>query len=218
MSAVGVIGAGRMGRAVAVTIATATAEPTLVCSGRSSGRPVELPQLCTAATLDEVLESCRIAVLALPFPVAVALVSGSAGRRGNGRTLIDTTNPGLCPGSIVPPPWRSGGELLAAAAPGWHVVKAFNAVAAEQMGACRLDGGQVAVPVAGAPCARAEAAELASRLGFEPLDAGGIESSRELESLARLLVLVSSAQGMHGRIGIRIGRPQQPGVVWGATS
>jgi 8-hydroxy-5-deazaflavin:NADPH oxidoreductase len=218
MSAVGVIGAGRMGKAFAMTIATATADPTLVCTGRSFGRPVELPQLCTAATLDEVLESCQMAVLALPFPVAVALLSGSAGRRGNGRTLIDTTNPDLCQGSIVRPPWGSGGELLAAIAPGWHVAKAFNAVAAEQMSACRLDNERVAVPVAGAPCARAEAAELASRLGFEPLDAGGIESSRELESLARLLVLVSSAQGMHGRIGIRIGRPQQPGVVWGATS
>jgi 8-hydroxy-5-deazaflavin:NADPH oxidoreductase len=218
MGTVGVIGAGRMGRAVAVTIATATAEPTLVCSGRSSGRPVELPQLCTAATLDEVLDSCRIAVLALPFPVAVALLSGSAGRRGDGRTLIDTTNPGLCPRSIVPSPWRSGGELLAAIAPGWHVAKAFNAVAAEQMSACRLDNGRVAVPVAGMPCARAEAAELASRLGFEPLDVGGIEGSRELESLARLLVLVSSAHGMHGQIGIRIGRPQRPSTVRGAPA
>jgi predicted dinucleotide-binding enzyme len=218
MSAVGVIGAGRMGRALAVTIATATAEPTLVCTGRYSGRPVELPKLCTAATLDEVLESCRIAVLALPFPVAMALLSGSAGRRGEGRTLIDTTNPGLCPDSIVPPPWRSGGELVAAIAPGWHVAKAFNAVAAEQMGACQLDTGRVAVPVAGVPRARAEAAELASRLGFEPLDAGGIESSRELESLARLLVLLSSAHGMHGQIGIRIGRPQHPVTVLGTTS
>jgi 8-hydroxy-5-deazaflavin:NADPH oxidoreductase len=218
MSAVGVIGAGRMGRAVAVTIATATAEPTLVCTGRSSGRPLALPQLCKAATLEEVLESCRIAVLALPFPVAVALLSGSAGRSGNGRTLIDTTNPSLCPGSIVPSPWRSGGELLAAIAPGWHIAKAFNAVAAEQMRACCLDSGRVAVPVAGVPCARAEAAELASRLGFEPLDAGGIEASRELESLARLLVLVSSAHGMHGQIGIRIGRPQRPSTVWGAPS
>jgi predicted dinucleotide-binding enzyme len=216
MSAIGVIGAGRMGRAFAMTIATTMAEPTLVCSGRSSGRPVELPQVCMVATLDEVLASCRIALLAVPFPVAVALLSGSAGRRGNGRTLIDTTNPGLCPDSIVPPPWRSGGELLAAVAPGWHVAKAFNAVPAEQLGACRLDSGRVAVPVAGAPCARAEAAELASRLGFEPLDAGGIEGSRELESLARLLVSVSSAHGMHGQIGIRIGRPRRPGNVWGA--
>jgi predicted dinucleotide-binding enzyme len=216
MSTVGVIGAGRMGRAIALTVAMATAEPTLVCTGRSSGRPNELPQLCMAATLDDVLESCRIAVLALPFTVAVALLSGSAGHRGDGRTLIDTTNPSLCPGSIVPSPWRSGGELLAAIAPGWHVAKAFNAVAAEQMSACRLDSGRVAVPVAGAPCARAEAAELASRLGFEPLDAGGIEASRELESLARLLVLVSSAHEMHGQIGIRIGRPQLPGTVSGA--
>jgi predicted dinucleotide-binding enzyme len=217
MSAIGVIGAGRMGRAVAVTIATATAEPTLVCSGRSFGRPVEVPQLCTAATLDEVLESCRIAVLALPFPVAVALLSGSAGRRGNGRTLIDTTNPSFCPGSIVPSQWRSGGELLAAIAPGWQLAKAFNAVAAEQMDACRLDSGRVAVPVAGVPCARDEAAELAFRLGFEPLDVGGIEASRELESLARFLVLVSSAHGMHGQIGIRIGRPHRPSTVWGTT-
>jgi predicted dinucleotide-binding enzyme len=203
MTAVGVIGAGRMGSACARAVAAVTTVPVLVCSGRPAGSPRRwVPDSCVAATLSEVLGGCAPVLLAVPFAAALVLMSGPAGRGGAGRTLIDATNPGEPVGA-----GRSGGERIAAAAPSWHVVKAFNTVPAAQMGACLLDGEPIAVPLAGSAPAKADAADLARRLGFTPYDAGGIEGSRELESLAVLLMRLSATHDMRGCIGIRIGRP-----------
>jgi predicted dinucleotide-binding enzyme len=205
----GIVGAGRMGLAVARAVA-ATGEPVLVCRARPAAHPPpDLPPRCTLATLDDVWLRSGLVLLALPFPVALALMSGPAGRRGAGRTLIDATNPGLCPDAAVPP-GRSGGELIAEAAPSWRVAKAFNTVPADQVAACRLGGAPVSLPVAGADPGKSDAFALARRLRFEPLDAGGIDGSRELESLAVLLMHVSAAHDLHGRIGVHIGEPRIP--------
>jgi predicted dinucleotide-binding enzyme len=208
---VGVVGAGRMGLAVARAVA-ATAEPVLVCSARPIERPPpNVPACCARVTLHEVWRWSGLVLLAVPFPVALGLMSGPAGRHGGGRTLVDATNPGLCPGAAVPP-GLSGGELIAQAAPAWRVAKAFNTVPADQIAACRLDGIPVSLPVAGVDAAKAEVFALARRLGFEPLDAGGIAASRELEALAVLLARVSSTHRLHGRVAIRIGLPDRPPV------
>jgi predicted dinucleotide-binding enzyme len=206
---VGILGTGRMGLAMARAVA-GTGEEVLVCSARPAPQTAAgLPAHCGPATLDDLWRRCAMVLLAVPFPVAVALVCGPAGRRGDGRTLVDATNPGLSRDRMVPP-GLSGGELIAEAAPAWQVAKAFNTVPADQVEACRLNGSPVSVPVAGAPAAKSAVFALARRLGFEPLDAGGISGSRELESLAALLLRVSTAHGLHGRIGIHIGQPERP--------
>ncbi|MBG0566092.1 NADPH-dependent F420 reductase [Actinoplanes aureus] len=192
-AAVGIIGAGRMGTALARAL-TAAGVPTALCTARDS------PE----STLDHLLRHTRIVLLALPFPVALGLVSGPVGRCGGGRTLIDATNPGFCRDRMVPP-GLSGGEIIAAAANGWRTVKAFNTVAADHLAATRIGGSRVTMPVAGPAEAKPAVFELAARLGFDPLDAGGIESSREMEDLAVLMARISTAYGLHGRIGIRIG-------------
>ncbi|MFI5495983.1 NADPH-dependent F420 reductase [Actinoplanes sp. NPDC051859] len=204
---VGIIGAGRMGTALAHALAAA-AIPTALCTARHGRGPRSVPPESTPATLDFVLRHTGPVLLALPYPVAAGLMSGPAGRCGGGRTLIDATNPGFCRDRVVPP-GLSGGELIAAAASGWRTVKAFNTVAAEHLAATRIDGGAVTLPVAGPPDAKPAVFDLARRLGFDPLDAGGIEGSRELEALAVLMARVSAAHGLHGRIGIRIAEPDR---------
>jgi 8-hydroxy-5-deazaflavin:NADPH oxidoreductase len=198
---VGILGTGRMGGALARTI-VAAGEQVLFCSAR----PVPS---AAAVSVDGLLRCSDIVLLAVPFPVAVGFASGPAGRLGAGRTLIDTTNPGQGPMRPLPP-GISGGEVIAEAAAGWRVAKAFNTIPADQLGACRVAGAAVTVPIAGPPPARAETAGLAQRMGFDPLDAGGIEAARLLESLAVLLMRVSAEHRLHGRIGIHIGRPERP--------
>lgn len=206
----GIVGAGRMGLAMA-RAAAQSGEAVALCSARADPRPISAPAPgCVAASLDQVWYGCRTVLLAVPFPVAIALVTGPAGRRGDGRTLIDATNPGLCPDRPIPP-GLSGGELIAEAAVAWQVAKAFNTVAAEQVPASRWSPDELTpLPVAGAPAAKVDAFALARRLGFEPVDAGDIAASRELESLAVLLARISSAYDLRGGIGLAMACPRRP--------
>lgn len=198
---IGILGAGRMGLALAQAI-TAAGDQVLLVKGRQRRCLGRIP--ASPAPLAELRQRASTVLLALPFPVALELMSGPAGQIGAGRTLIDVTNPAFATG-VTLPPGRSGGELIAEAASTWQVVKAFNAVPAEEVAARYLYDRPVSVPVAGAPPAKTDAFALARRLGFEPLDAGGIGASRELEALALLLSRISTAHGLHGRIAIHIG-------------
>jgi 8-hydroxy-5-deazaflavin:NADPH oxidoreductase len=219
---VGIIGTGRMGRAMAAALA-ARGTPVLLASLR---RPVPRGYLDGSADARtggirlvdtaELLRRATTVVLALPFPAAVGILGRGLGRVGAGRVLIDVTNPRLGPhppaGAVT---WASGGERVAELAPDWLVAKAFNTVSADAFDSCRLDGEPVCVPVAtDHPVARDAVFALARRLGFEPLDAGGIRMSGELESLAVLLVGVGAANGLGSRVAIRIGVPQN-GVLVG---
>jgi 8-hydroxy-5-deazaflavin:NADPH oxidoreductase len=206
---VGIVGAGRMGRALACALA-AVGEPVLLSTGRQAASAAPPGPYGEPVPLETMWRGAGVVLLALPFPVALELVRGPAGRAGADRTLVDVTNPRLLPGGVWQP--RSGGELIAGAARTWRVAKAFNTVPADALGACRLAGLPISVPVAGEPVARAEASELARRLGFDPVDAGDITASGELESLAVLLLRISTAHRLRGRIGIHVGVPESPPV------
>lgn len=202
---VGVVGAGRMGRALARAIA-ATGGHVLLAGGRDQAPPPSVPAGCTAAALPALWRQAALVLLALPFPAARELMSGAAGLLGAGRVLVDVTNPRLTPGAAFTA-GQCGAVVLAEAARSWQVVKAFNTVPADALDAVRLHGHPVSVPVAGGSAAKAQVCELVRRLGFEPLDAGGLAAGRELESLAVLLVHIGRAGGWHGRVAIHIGPP-----------
>jgi predicted dinucleotide-binding enzyme len=206
---VGIVGAGRMGLSLARAVA-ATGEEVLLSSGRWDGPVPPAVSRCRSVPLAALWRQSGTVLLALPFAAAFELMRGTAARLGEGRVLIDVTNPRLSAG--VPPTPRSGGELIAEAAPTWRVAKAFNTIPAAVLDASRIHHCPVSLPVAGAPVARSVASALARRLGFDPLDAGGIAASRELESLAVLLVRLSDAHQLHGRIAIHIGQPERPPV------
>jgi predicted dinucleotide-binding enzyme len=191
---VGIVGAGRMGRALADATAGAGL-PAVLVPGRGDPR--------RAAGL---LAPCGVVVLAVPLPAVFEFLRGPAGLDGRGRTLIDPTNPD---GDACPPPGRSAGELVSEAAAGrWRVVKAFNTVPARALTRCRLNGLPVSLPIASDhPAALRDAGALARALGFEPLDAGDMRTARHLEALAALLMAVSDRHRLHGGISIRIGVP-----------
>lgn len=220
---IGIVGAGPMGRALACALESAE-QSVLLMRGRPApdsddgppGAPDWLPAESQMVSSSELWRRAATVMLAVPFPVAVHLMSGPAGRWGAGRTLIDVTNPSFGPDASLPTS-RSGGEQIAALASSWQVAKAFNTVPARNVAACRMHGRPISLPVAGTRRAKVEVFALARLLGFEPLDAGDITASRELESLAVLLARISAAQGLHGRIGIRIGQPEQEAAATTAT-
>ncbi|GAB3159108.1 hypothetical protein GCM10027290_63530 [Micromonospora sonneratiae] len=221
---IGVWGCGRMGSALARALAVA-GQPVVVATGRPGRAATTLAGVpgCRATDPDSMLRQATMVLLALPFPVALHALRGPAGRIGAGRTLVDMTNPALGAGQPqnavlgtgdTLPPSMSGGELIAHAASGWRVAKAFNTLSADALTHWPADGGPVCVPVASDhPSGRREVFELVLRLGLHPVDAGGIASSREMEAMAVLFARISSRHRLRGQIGIHIGRSDRVATV-----
>lgn len=100
-----------------------------------------------------------------------------------GKVVIDTCNafPGR-DGEIAKQAHEKGiGLMTAELLPGARVVRAFNALPAEQMASAHENPGRVGMPIAGDD---EEAIEIASRLireiGYEPVLVGGLEMGRYL--------------------------------------
>jgi hypothetical protein len=100
-----------------------------------------------------------------------------------GKVVIDTCNPFPSRDGEIADWAREKGAGLASAEllPGAHVVRAFNAIGAEQMGSAHQEPGRVGMPIAGDD---AEAVQLASRLireiGYEPVLIGGLAMGKHL--------------------------------------
>lgn len=145
-------------------------------------------------------------VLATPWQ-AVRSALEAAGDLA-GKVLVDCTNP-LKPdlSGLAVGPDGSGGEQVAAWAPGARVVKAFNTTGAENMADPRYGEGRLTMLLAGDDAAAKETvARLAEDLGFEALDAGSLAASRHLERLALLWIHLAYRQGLGRGFGFRLVR------------
>ncbi|MBU2667269.1 NADP oxidoreductase [Actinoplanes bogorensis] len=153
------------------------------------------------------LRRTPVVLLAVPFGAALDLARGPLAGCADGRILVDVTNPaGRAAGPVTP--GASGGEQLAATAPGWRVVKALNTVSARMLQVREAAALPVSVPMAGDDAAaKARVGELVRDLGLDPVDAGGIAASREIEALAVLLMRISDRHGLHGEIGFHLRPP-----------
>lgn len=134
--------------------------------------------------------ACSTIVLAVPFS-AVESMLRSFGNL-DGKLIIDVTNPlGVSEGRevAIEVPAGSGGELVQSLAPGARVVKAFNTIYYTVMAVPETAGGPVSVLISGDDAAaKAVVAKLATGIGFEPVDVGGLRTARYTEAMALLLV------------------------------
>jgi hypothetical protein len=148
-------------------------------AGARAGSPAE------AATFGEVV------VLATPWRATEAAVK-SAGDL-SGKILIDCTNPlkadlsGLEIGHTT-----SGGEQVAGWASGAKVFKAFNTTGSNIMAAPVIQGIPTVMFVCGDDAAaKLRVLQLASELGFNPVDAGPLKQARLLEPWALLWIYLA---------------------------
>lgn len=144
--------------------------------------------------LDQAAAAADVVVLATPW-AAVREVVASLGALA-GKIVIDCTNPvgpglvhGLASGSVA--------AAIAAQAPGARVVKAFNTAGFEVYSDPHFAGEPASLFLCGDDAAaKATVAGLASELGLEPVDCGGLGQARRLEELALLWIsLAGSGQG-----------------------
>jgi predicted dinucleotide-binding enzyme len=157
-----------------------------------------------AATLPEAIAFADVVVLTVPANTAEEVLR-SAGDLA-GKILLDCTNPlkpdlsGLILGLST-----SQGEQIAKVAPGARVVKIFNSTGFDNMADSHYPDGPVSMFYCGDDASAKEvAAELASDLGFEPVDSGPLTSARLLEPLSLLWITLSYKQKLGRGIAFRL--------------
>jgi 8-hydroxy-5-deazaflavin:NADPH oxidoreductase len=203
---VGVIGSGAVGRALAAGFAARGHEVTI-----GTRQPEENDDLqAWAAQHDDVAigsfagaaEVGELLVLATRGTAVEQAIATAGAQHFAGKVVIDTTNP-LDPSGdraalAVSSPADSGGETVQRTIPDARVVKAFNTVNNKLMVDPGLAGGRQPMFIAGDDDgAKATVAEALDDFGWDAFDVGGIEQSRQLESLCLLWVAVGKTRGAY---------------------
>lgn len=203
---IAILGAGNVGAALAKGWAAAGHEIRLGVRKTQDPEVLALAaNLGGAATsIGEAANWAEVVVLATPWP-AVADALAAAGPL-DGKILFDCTNPlkpalaGLEIGLET-----SGGEQVAALAPGAKVVKIFNSIGADHMSDARIQGKPALMLYCGDdPGAKKVAHELAAANHFDPVDAGPLSQARLLEPMALLWITLAYKQGLGRNFGFAL--------------
>lgn len=139
-------------------------------------------------TVQEAVDRAEIIFLATPWSGTRELLAGIKGLEG--KILVDCTNP-LLPNlaGLEIGLNDSGGERVQTWAPQARVVKAFNTVGFNIMAQPELEGRKAVMYFCGDDAdARFQVKRLIEDVGFAPLDAGPLSSSRLLEPFALLWI------------------------------
>lgn len=183
---IAIIGTGDVGAAIGKEFASQG--HTIVYGSRS---PMGLKALDLANATDDnaytdtprsAAQSADIVVLAVPGMVVVDVAKGLGDLRG--KVVIDVTNP-----LVMDKPMHftygvdtSNGELVQAALPGAHVVKALNTVTWQMMLAADEVKEPPSVPLSGDHVkAKRKVASLIQAMGLPAIDIGGMETARWTE-------------------------------------
>ena len=188
---VGIIGAGRLGQAMART-ALRAGRRIVMANSRSpeSLAPLvsTLGEGASAGTVDEAA-SADVVVIAVPWPRVGAAV---AGLRWDGRIVVDATNdfdPGDLDGS-------TSSQVLAGLVPGARVVKAANTLGAPVLGSDPHEGGGRRVLFLSGDDAEAKSAVTAlfEDAGFAVIDLGGLATGGAMQQVGGPLAGVNLIQ------------------------
>jgi predicted dinucleotide-binding enzyme len=203
---VGVIGSGAVGRALAAGFAARGHEVTI-----GTRVPEENDDLQAWAAQHDGLaigsftgaaEAGELLVLATRGTAVEQAIATAGPQHFAGKVVIDTTNPldpdGDRAALAVSSPADSGGETVQRVLPESRVVKCFNTVSNSIMVDPQLAGGRQPMFIAGNDAdAKATVTAVLADFGWEGFDVGGIEQSRQLESLCLLWVAVGKARGAY---------------------
>lgn len=140
-----------------------------------------------AGSVQEAAQFGDVVVNALPWPATKGVLSGL---NLSGKVLLDCCNP-LKPdlSGVEVGTSTSGGEMVAAWAPGAKVVKIFNTTGSNNMENPVYGGAAIPMFYCGDDAgAKTTGAKLASDAGFQPVDAGPLTNARLLEPYAMLWI------------------------------
>jgi predicted dinucleotide-binding enzyme len=175
---VGIIGAGRLGQAMARTALRAGRTVVIANSrGPESLAAVASEVGATAGTVDEAA-TAGIVVIAVPWDRVPAAVRGL---EWNGQIVIDATNDWAADDLNG----RTSSELVAELVAGARVVKAANTLGAEVLASDPHEaGGQRVIFVSGDDAdAKAEVVALFEDAGFAAIDLGNLATGGAMQQI-----------------------------------
>jgi len=179
-SRVGIIGAGRLGQAMARTGLRAGREVVLANSRGPDSLSSEVATLGDGATAGTVEEAAQdpIVVLAVPWPRVPEAVRSLD---WSGRIVIDATND-FDPGDLD---GRTSSEVVADLVAGARVVKAANTLGAAVLAADPHEaGGRRVIFLSGDDAdAKSEVAALFDDAGFSVIDLGGLRDGGAMQQV-----------------------------------
>ena len=192
---IALLGAGNVGTALARNL-IAHREPVHLAVPDPQAHPTPADRIgARVGPVAEAVDAADRVVLAVPYAAALEIAGAIAD--WNGRILIDATNP-LAPGlsGLSVGTTTSAAEQIAARARNARVVKCFNVTGAENMADPGALDAPVFMPVAGDDAdARADVLALATRLGFDAVDAGPLRAARFTEAFAMTWIHLAFAGG-----------------------
>ncbi|ATL81577.1 NADPH-dependent F420 reductase [Streptomyces samsunensis] len=207
MSSISIIGLGNMAGALAVRALAGGNSVEII--GRDPAKAKELASALGGATVGTAgtAPAGDIVILAVPYASAAAVV-GEYGDALRGKVVIDITNP-VSPDfrGLVTPEGSSGAQEIAKAAPGAHVVKAFNTLFSNVLAAGTADGRPLDVFIAGDDAqAKARVSTFIESLGLRPMDTGQLPMARALENagLLELGLVAHSVKHTNFFLGVSI--------------
>lgn len=196
---IGVLGTGNMADALATHWARAGHHVTI--GGRDADKAEALARRIGSGTesgsLRDAAAAGEVVLAALPFGAGAEVVRGVRAEL-DGKALIDCSNPVGAGFHLLTEGGPSAAGRLAAAAPGAHVVKAFN-LCHEDVWRMRppvFDGCPLAVPLCGDDeTALGLVRTLVRDAGCLPVSGGGLERAALLEATAALYIALWVGEG-----------------------
>jgi 8-hydroxy-5-deazaflavin:NADPH oxidoreductase len=208
---IGIIGSGKVGRALGSWIASTGALVSFTSRDPKHAEEAALKagNGAKAVPVAELVRDCELILLTLPFR-DVSRVLEDTRHELNCKVVVDVTNP------VTPDRQEleighttSGAEEIALQFPSAFVVKAFNATFAEIYEARRtkIDGHAITIFFAGDDAlAKDKVSQLILNLGFDAVDAGPLRSSRCLEPMSLLNIRMGRFLGLGTTIGFSLVR------------
>jgi 8-hydroxy-5-deazaflavin:NADPH oxidoreductase len=193
---IAIIGAGKVGKALATSSLRAGHEVTLSATNPEHAAAAATATGATAAQSNtDAVKGAEIVIVAVPYDKLGEVFRG-LGSSVDGKIVIDATNHIDLENPAAVLSELSNAEEIQKRHPKVHVVKAFNYAFSVRMADPTVDGKRLDGFVAGDDqAAKEKALELVESIGFRPIDAGPLVMARVLEGMGLLIV---SLQIRHG--------------------